>query len=200
MKLPQWFLFGFFTICLSGTFVFTQTVSKEFNTDKITLKELAGLIAKRADYMKQVAMTKYADKQIKAVIYDWEQENKVLEKTIESAENFDLPKATTLCFEQIQMDIAKQIQSYWINIWSQQITGPIEQVVVSLPILREKIKKINQTLLLLISKSRHVLSRCPQKKIAAILKEFFERAEIKPSALMFVYLDMMAFCLKSMQN
>lgn len=84
---------------------------------------LAMLIDQRLSYMRDVAAYKWVNG---LPIEDLERERVVLDKSAQSAAKFGLDPVSVRPFVQSQMDLAKQIQTYWFRQWTRENSPPRE--------------------------------------------------------------------------
>ena len=71
--------------------------------------------------MKQVALIKY-NQSDKPIIYRASQEIKILESSFLTANSYNINPVKYAIFIQLQMDLYKYIQAYWINRWNKNQT------------------------------------------------------------------------------
>lgn len=103
------------------------------------LTQLFDLIAKRANLMKEVA----ADKRLKRQgVYVAAREIKLLDNTQKIAKSHSLPVYPLMIFAQMQMDLSKYIEQYWLDSWDRQPQS-ISRKSSSLKDLRLKIEHID---------------------------------------------------------
>jgi chorismate mutase-like protein len=89
----------------------------------VDVESLAGLIDRRLSWMKDVAAYKWAND---LPIEDLERERVVLARSAQGAARYGLDPSTVQRFVQSQMDLAKEIQSYWFRQWRQKSSPPPE--------------------------------------------------------------------------
>lgn len=106
-------------------------------------------IHQRECLMQAVAAVKYQHHQ---PIYDANQENTVLLNTQKNAEKYHLNPIQLQIFSQIQMDLSKQIESYWITRWESQHLSP-PKPSMKLIDLRKTIAQLDQLTLSALIKS-----------------------------------------------
>lgn len=165
-----------------------------------TLSGAVSLIAKRASIMKEVAASKwYNAPDHQAVAYSAKQEISVLNHAYNVAKENKLNPLSIMIFSQIQMDISKQIETYWINYWNNPKTPPqnkpSKQSIESLDKLRAEIGKIDTSLYPELKSSMQHIRQCSIKQVIPIFDNAFsDIAGIpkKPD-----YLDMFAQSFKS---
>ena len=98
------------------------------------------LMQQRATLLKDVAANKYVSK---SSPYDTKQELSVLTNVSQLADNLNLEKYSLLSFAQIQMDLSKQIEQFWLNSW-QKSPESFPKKYLDLATIREQIKLIDQ--------------------------------------------------------
>lgn len=81
------------------------------------LTQIFDLIAKRANLMKEVAANKYLKRQ---GVYVAAREIKLLDDTQKIAKLHSLPIYPLMIFAQMQMDLSKHIEQYWLDSWDRQ--------------------------------------------------------------------------------
>ena len=79
------------------------------------LTQIFNLIAKRANLMKAVAFNKHITNHN---IYCATQEIKLLRRIQKIATELSLPVYPVMIFAQIQMDLSKYIEQYWLDHWN----------------------------------------------------------------------------------
>lgn len=113
-----------------------------------TLEKTANLLAKRASLMEKVAAYKwYNAPNNQATAYSATQEQAVLLSAQQTAQKLKITPLSLMLFSQIQMDLSKQIEAYWITYWNAPTTPPADKptsaTIISLNRLRNQIQKID---------------------------------------------------------
>lgn len=134
----QLVLAGALLFCSFGVFSQQCSVSG-------TVLSLAKQIALRASYMKEVAAIKYKAYGAQISPYSAEQEIKVLRSVEKVADELKLPQDKLMMYAQIQMDLSKQIEAYWIEAWRNH-SSKIPATPETLEQVRAKIQAVNATL------------------------------------------------------
>jgi chorismate mutase-like protein len=80
----------------------------------LAFKPVFELMRKRAMLLKDVAANKY---KLKQNVFDASQELKVLQRVGSQAGNSGLEKYSLMQYAQLQMDLARHIEQYWLNSW-----------------------------------------------------------------------------------
>ena len=101
------------------------------------------LLYQREQLMKEVAANKY-EYQNRKPIYDGIRELEVLNKVANNAKKEHLPLRDVQLYAQIVMDVSRQIQQYWFDLWEQQEIPPAK---LSLNQIREHIDQIDAAIL-----------------------------------------------------
>ncbi|NET58070.1 MAG: hypothetical protein F6K47_18515 [Symploca sp. SIO2E6] len=101
------------------------------------------LLYERESLMKEVAANKYQYRQ-KKPIYDGVRELDVLSKVADNAQKKQLPLRDVQLYAQLVMDVSRQIQQYWFDLWEQQESSPAQ---LSLNQIRERIDQIDAAIL-----------------------------------------------------
>ncbi len=142
-------------------------------------------MSQRAALMKDVAAYKWIENH-NATAYNASQEIKVLNsvKSIAIKNHFNVD--SVFVFAQIQMDLSKQIENYWLNYWNNPNTPPIKKPtknnVISLSKLRTKIIAIDSKLFPAIKDSlKHIHQMKSHKLLKKITRAFTQQSgEILP--------------------
>lgn len=145
--------------------------------------------------MKPVAIIKYRNN-ANASPYDAAQEVRVLKAVEAQAVALNLPGYGMLNFAQIQMDLSKQIEAYWILRWKNKQEG-VPKAVEGLPALRKKINIVDGVLYPAIKAAQSAFSLCSVDALSKILHEQFKQAGVDETALPLQYYSMLAFSLKT---
>ncbi|WP_150467801.1 chorismate mutase [Francisella sp. SYW-9] len=151
------------------------------------------LLVQRAELMKGVGICK---SKIKGSIYDANQEIRVLQNAAKLAKQNKLEKNSFLIFIQLQMDLSKQIEDYYLNNATQQQLE--QQVSDCLTNYRDKIKKVDAQLYPAISKN--IKSIHNDKKLASQLRKLVRKQNIKGIPQDPDYLDLIANSLQTIKK
>lgn len=108
--------------------------------DCLAYKPVFELMAKRAMLLKDVAANKYKNKQ---GVYNPEQELRVLKAAIIQAKKRHLDTTKVMEYSQIQMDMSKQIEAYWVELW-QNNPKTFPTKYQRLGVVRRQIKAIDE--------------------------------------------------------
>lgn len=137
-----------------------------------SINETINLIAMRASLMKNVASCKFSmNHQMSA--YSAKQELLVLHNAQEVAEKNHFNTNSFLLFIQIQMDLSKQIETYWIDHWNNSYNQNYSNEVNCLSSLRLKIKKIDDKLYPKIRESIPQFKSISNKALAKKIRNTF---------------------------
>ncbi len=171
-------------LLLSASSVWASVQSKH----DLLFGKVTEQIALRASLMKEVAAIKYNAKDKGGVsLYDAAQEVAVLKNIADMSATWQLSKTALLLFAQVQMDMAKQIQEYWFNVWKAQKKSHIK-TPYSLVKIREKIKAVNETLYPDIAEVSPFIQSYTDQQIEAMLQSAFIKADVtEPEALNLFY-------------
>jgi len=158
---------------------------------------VAALIVKRASYMKDVAATKYKMAKGSFVsLYDGDRELRVLKDASTKARGLNVSVSGLLCFVQLQMDLSKQIQAYWVQQWrAGSQARPLK--VSTLASLRKKISEVDEQLYPSLMSALPALSRCSYKEVHAIVEEKFKSSSMFSDKYQSYFPDMLAFSLQA---
>ena len=110
--------------------------SKQFSTGN----RLWCLIYERERLMKEVAANKYPKRK---PIYDGVRELAVLRNIATVARKNQLPVRDMQLYSQIVMDVSRQIQQYWFDLWKKQ---EVTTAKLSLNQIRERIDQIDEAI------------------------------------------------------
>ncbi|MGD1909462.1 MAG: chorismate mutase [Rivularia sp. (in: cyanobacteria)] len=99
------------------------------------------LLYERESLMKEVAANKYPKRK---PIYDGMRELEVLKNVATIAKKKQLPVREMQLYSQIVMDVSRQIQQYWFNLWEKQ---EIINAKLSLNQIRERIDQLDEAIL-----------------------------------------------------
>ncbi len=146
--------------------------------DLQALQQPLQLMAQRAQIMKQVAATKwYNTPNHQAAAYGAIQEVKVLQNAEILADQMGVDPWRLLVFVQVQMDLSKQIEAYWINYWNLPSTPanqkPTVKTVISLDQLRDQIKQIDGRLYPAINRALPAIDDCSISKMHVVYQQNF---------------------------
>lgn len=151
------------------------------------------LLADRAKLMKGVGICKL---KTKGSIYDADQEIRVLQNAEVLAKSNDLERNSFLEFIQLQMDLSKQIESYYSDKATQkQIESMSSNCLTE---YRDKIKKIDEQLYPVISKNIRAIKK--DKKLTSQLREIVKEEGIKGIPQDPDYLDLIANSLQKIKK
>ncbi len=126
------------------------------NCQTDTLKTVFKFVADRAQLMKFVAADKYEQKK---PAYAAAQEIKVLNRVEQIAKDQGLPVYPLLIFAQVQMDLSKYIEEYWLDQWRKD-PASYQPDKMSLAQLRNEIGQIDAKLYPAIKDALESLKRC----------------------------------------
>ncbi|MEO1432592.1 MAG: chorismate mutase [Cyanobacteria bacterium J06632_19] len=110
--------------------------SKQFSS----ANRLWCLIYERERLMKEVAANKYPQKK---PIYDGVRELAVLNNIATIAKKNQLPVREMQLYSQIVMDVSRQIQQYWFDLWKKQ---EVTTAKLSLNQIRQRIDQIDEAI------------------------------------------------------
>ncbi len=114
----------------------------EIQAQCLPFKPVFKLISQRASLLKDVAANKYKSKQS---VFDATQELKVLQRINASSSNLGLESYSLIQYAQLQMDLAKQIEQYWLDLWqSNPQLAPKAGQYQDLVSLRAQIQSLDQ--------------------------------------------------------
>ena len=114
--------------------------------DLTTIKDISQLVSKRALIMKQVALIKY-NQSAKPIIYRDSQEIRILKSSFDKANFYNIDPVKYATFIQLQMDLSKYIQGYWISKWNKNKIPNNLPKDQDLTEIREKIMSINKQII-----------------------------------------------------
>jgi chorismate mutase len=190
-------MFKLFSLTLlSSVFITGYTASP--------LDTIINLMAKRASLMKNVASCKWhINNQVSA--YSAKQEVAVLQNAKEVAHENNLNVNSLLIFIQMQMDLSKQVEAYWISHWnSSNINNQSNKYDLDcLSNLRLKIQKIDEKLYPMISRNLAKIKIIPSNILVEKLNEYFINSKgkrIKGIPEKPDYLGLIATSLKGIQK
>ena len=161
------------------------------------LDKLTHALAKRAKIMKSVAEFKYY-KNYNATVYDSKRELIILRKASKISQQYDLPEAQLLNFIQIQMDISKHIEQYWINKLKDknvEIKNP-----PTLRELRKEIGKIDSKLYIKIKNNISNIKQCSVAQIKDSLEYEINKKNIEAIPTNPNFLLISASSIKNLSN
>lgn len=160
-------------------------------------------MAKRAKLMKLVAASKWYQNPDQSV-YDAQQEVKVLQNTQQVAKQYKFDAPALQVFVQIQMDVSKQIEYYWIAYWNDPETPedqlPKKKDIISLDKLRTEITQIDQKLFLLIHNSLPDIHQTPNNQLIRQLHQSFINNENEPIKCIPEHPDFLLLFANSLNN
>lgn len=108
----------------------------------LAFKASFDLMSRRAALLKGVAANKY---QLGHNIYDASQELNVLQQVDKLAVKLDVERYSLLQYAQLQMDMAKHIEQYWLNLWqSNPLLAPKANQYQDLAEVRQQIQALDQ--------------------------------------------------------
>lgn len=93
---------------------FSLLTVSNLQAECLAFKPVFELMSKRANLLKDVAVNKY---KLKQNVFDASQELTVLQRVDSQAAKFGLEKYSLMQYTQLQMDLAKHIEQYWLNLW-----------------------------------------------------------------------------------
>ncbi|GGF87569.1 chorismate mutase [Cysteiniphilum litorale] len=152
-------------------------VSQASDCDSSKLTNAFNLIAKRAEVMQLVAADKYSDK---TSIYAPAREIQVLQNVQAIANKENLPLYPTLMFSQLQMDMSKFIEQYWLDKW---LADPksFDHKDLDLTKLRATISSVDKSLYPAIKDALPSLKRCSLAISSKAFKAAMNKVEGVPS-------------------
>lgn len=145
----------------------------------LELVNLFEMIAGRAALIKQVAANKYLSQK---PIYDAVQEINVLKQVKKTATEYRLPEAPLLIFAQIQMDMAKHIEQYWMDYWTKQPHSFEQETVIPLTQIRERMQATGKLLYQAMSQALPALKSNSIEKKLMLFKQAFGDVKGIPSS------------------
>ncbi|WP_157229311.1 chorismate mutase [Rivularia sp. PCC 7116] len=123
-----------------ATVVFGENPVKSCNSKQFSpANRLWCLIYERERLMKEVAANKYPQKK---PIYDGVREIAVLDNIGTIAKKNKLPVREMQLYSQIVMDVSRQIQQYWFDLWKNESTT----AKLSLNQIRQRIDQIDEAI------------------------------------------------------
>lgn len=137
-------------------------------------QEVFKFMRQRAYLLKDITANKYHTNP-KQGVFNSDQELKILKNVISFAKKENLEKYSTMQFAQIQMDMSKQVEQYWLNKWfahSQQ--APKIGTYQSLDKLRQQLSDIDKQLYSAIAHAKNVKNQCSSRKIQDEFDESFK--------------------------
>ena len=147
MKKIIFMFFIYASVSNYGGEVFAQEKSVlQKQCDLTTIKDISRLVSKRALVMKQVALIKY-NQSATPIIYRDTQEIRILKSSFAKANFYNIDPVKYAIFIQLQMDLSKYIQGYWISKWSENKiikNSPKDQDLAK---IRNKIFSINKQII-----------------------------------------------------
>lgn len=171
------FLLIIFGIALSPSYSGANTINsaRVNDCDMNNANKVFQLMGKRASYMESVAAYKFFEK---GNVYDSVQEISVLNNTQILANTYGLNRQSLLNFTQIQMDLSKQIEQYWIKYWQLNPSRqPDKKSIIPLAQLRQQIKVIDNQLYPAIKLAEPSFNLCNQATLQQSFKSAFESVE-----------------------
>ncbi|WP_440683627.1 hypothetical protein [Cysteiniphilum halobium] len=152
-------------------------MSHASDCDISKLTNVFNFIAKRAEVMQLIAADKYSDK---TSIYAPAREIQVLQNIQTIANKEKLPLYPTLTFTQLQMDMSKFIEQYWLSKW---LADPksFNHKDLDLTKLRATISKVDKSLYPAIKEALPSLKRCSLAISSKAFKEAMHNVEGVPS-------------------
>ena len=131
MQLTKIILISFFIMLLGN-----------IQAECLAFKPVFELMGKRALLLQDVAANKYKRGQS---IFDASQELKVLQQLDNNAAKWGLDNYSLMQYAQLQMDLAKHIEQYWLNLWqSNPQLAPKAGQYQDLANLRQQIQVLDQ--------------------------------------------------------
>ncbi|WP_440617017.1 chorismate mutase [Cysteiniphilum sp. 6C5] len=154
------------------------SVAHASDCDSSKLTNAFNLIAKRAEVMQLVAADKYS---AKTNIYAPAREIKVLQNVQAIAKKEGLPLYPTLMFSQLQMDMSKFIEQYWLDKW---ISYPksFDHKDLDLTKLRATISSVDKSLYPAIKEALPSLKRCSLAISSKAFKQAMNKVQGVPSS------------------
>ncbi len=151
------------------------------------------LLVQRAALMQGVGVCKA---KLKSSIYDANQEIRVLQNAKKLAKQNKLEEGSFLVFIQLQMDLSKQIEDYYLNNATQQQLD--QQGSDCLTNYRDKIKKVDAKLYPAISKNIESIKK--DKNLTSQLKKLVKKQNIKGVPQNPDYLGLVSNSLQNIQK
>jgi chorismate mutase-like protein len=175
-KSVKWFAMGILKrVCFMAVILSSTAQATECDNTKLTMA--FDLIAQRAQVMQLVAADKFIKK---SGIYAPDRELQVLQHVKIIADKEMLPAYPTLVFTQIQMDMSKFIEQYWLAKWSADAKS-FNQKDVDLTKLRAVISQIDDKLYPAIKMALPSLQRCSLTISSKSFEEAMAQVEGVPS-------------------
>lgn len=152
---------------------------------------LFNLMSHRADLLKDVAANKYCAQQS---VYDAKQELAVLNRVACVATDLNLDSENVMLFAQIQMDMSKQIEQNYLNLW-QVKPELVPKNYMSLVELRQKIGDIDQQLYFVLASLIKTKQFCSYPEQITEFKSSFASVEMMPQSVDFSHLILKSLAL-----
>ncbi|MCF6764144.1 hypothetical protein L3V82_00030 [Thiotrichales bacterium 19S3-7] len=129
------------------------------------------LMAKRTELIKGVAANKYVTD---GKVYAAAQEVKVLNGAQAYAQAHGLNAGSFMLFSQMQIDVSKQIESYWINYWrNHPKQAPTKSTIQSLSTLRSELVKLDGRLFPALQAAVTSFKHCSNHQIQEAFNQQF---------------------------
>jgi len=154
------------------------------------------LLYEREKLMKEVAANKY-QYQHKKPIYDGARELEVLSKVADNAQKKQLPVRDVQLYAQIVMDVSRQIQQHWFDVWEEQESLP---PTLSLNQIRERIDQIDTAILDSFVLMRDNGSITLQQLQDGLRESFADLEGIHPSQDPTLFTDLLAKVIFRIEN
>lgn len=137
----------------------------------VVFKPAFNLMAQRANLLKDVAAYKYLTHKSS---YDAAQELKVLNNVDKIANDLGFDSYSLMQYAQIQMDMSKQIEEYWFNIWKNNPKlAPKPGQYKDLTLVREQIQAIDKQIYPALRKA--IENQCSVYDVQDMFKSNFEQ-------------------------
>ncbi len=114
----------------------------DIQAECLVFKPVFKLMNYRAILLKDVAANKYKNQQS---VFDAAQELKILQQVYTYAEELSIENYSLMQYAQIQMDLSKQIEQYWLNLWqSNPLLAPKDGQYKNLKYIRQQIQILDK--------------------------------------------------------
>ncbi|TNF66314.1 MAG: hypothetical protein EP298_09180 [Gammaproteobacteria bacterium] len=129
------------------------------------------LMAERTELIKGVAANKYVTD---GNVYAAAQEVKVLNGAKDYALAHGLNAGSFMLFNQMQIDVSKQIESYWISYWrNHPKDAPTKATIKSLTTLRSELVKLDGVLFPALQAAIESFKHCSNQQLQAAFDQQF---------------------------
>ncbi|NEQ64075.1 MAG: hypothetical protein F6K21_00845 [Symploca sp. SIO2D2] len=174
----------------------SNPVASCYSEGVVAVNRLWCLLYEREKLMKEVAANKY-QYQHKKPIYDGARELDVLSKVADNAQKKQLPVRDVQLYAQIVMDVSRQIQQHWFDVWEEQESLP---PTLSLNQIRERIDQIDTAILDSFVLMRDDDSITLQQLQDGLRESFADLEGIHPSHDPTLFTDLLAKAILRIEN